>query len=147
MTCKVDVFPSILPSSLFCFHCLFLLLALCTHRQLPSTPLSCAQEFMRMNTQTQKLSLTHTHTHTHTLISHPVLTQSLPAAIVTELTVLLSVCAATVTAAARGGCVREGVLTNVRSPLSHHKLTERGRALESLEFGVHLFIWIHGCSK
>ncbi len=112
-------------------------------------PILCTgiHAYEHTNTEALSLSHTHTHSHTHTLISHPVLAQSLPAAIVTELTVLLSVCAATVTAAARGGCVREGVLTNVRSPLSHHKLTERGRALESLEFGVHLFIWIHGCSK
>lgn len=76
-----------------------------------------------MNTQTQ--ALTHTHTH---------LTQSLPAAIVTELTVLLSIWAATVTAAARGGCVCEGAFTNVRSPRSHHNVVARLSRVE--------FVWI-----
>lgn len=51
--------------------------------------------------------ITHKHTHTHTF--HPVLSQSLPAAIVTELTVLLSLRAVTVTAAAE-----EDVCINVR---------------------------------
>lgn len=51
----------------------------------------------------------HTNTDAHAHTSHPVITQPLPAAIVRELTVLLSICAATVTAAARGGCAPEGV--------------------------------------
>ena len=65
-------FISLSPSSLPCFHCLslslsvFLLLALGTHRQLPSTPLSCTQEFMHKNTHTH----THTHTHSHTHLTH-----------------------------------------------------------------------------
>lgn len=75
-----------LPSSLSCFTVSSAFSSLHT-QTVTLYPLSCAQDF--------------THTRMHT--SHPVCAQSLPAAIVTEPPVLLSMWAATVTAAVRGG--------------------------------------------
>ena len=60
---------AISPSSLPCFHCLFLLLALGTHRQLPSTPLYPAHRNSCIRTHKHWHNHTHTHTHTHTHIS------------------------------------------------------------------------------
>lgn len=120
------VAPSISPSSPFCFHCLFLLLALSAHRQLPSTPPTLC-------TGIHAYEHTNTDTHTHT--------QSLPAAIVTELTVLLSIWAATVTAAAfcerrmcAWGCVHEF------SPIT--SWLERGRTVWARCPFIYLDLWL-----